>query len=245
MKTKTATSLALSFLRRLGLEVRRVDRSQEALFGSSVPGSAKEIPGRDEVVAEFLRRHDFDSILDVGCGRGALFPALISAGKEVTGVDILPSEAVESGYGAGKVRYVQKDIMAFTPGEEFDAVLCSHVVEHMPDTESFLRTLFSFLRPEGAYCIIWPPPKPEVVGGHVNLFTMGHLVYNVVRLGVDCRQARMVSCKYSLALMGNHRRFELPELAHDEGDIELLAEYFPFPATQGFDGVSPPGLVEL
>lgn len=64
------------------------------------------------------------------------------------------------------------------PGEpEYDVIVCSHVVEHLPNPISTLRKLAAYLRPEG---IIYVEVPVEVVGQlpaqhepvtHINFFT--------------------------------------------------------------------------
>lgn len=248
---------AHGLLKRAGYEVRRYPAGSEAgtaraaarpaaTVRCAAGGSAgKHIAGRDEILEYFAREYRFETVLDVGCGPGAAFPVLAAAGRRVTGVDILPESEVILPAGTDSVRYVRQDFSEFDPAGKFDAVLSSHVIEHMPDTERFLRKFFSFLDEAGAFCLIWPPPKHTVVGGHVHVFNMGMMLYNLVRIGIDCSGVDMVRCDYSQAVIGRLRRFNPPPLRHDEGDIEALARYFPFPARQDFDGDSVPGVIDL
>ncbi|MDP2875638.1 MAG: hypothetical protein Q8O00_05590 [Holophaga sp.] len=71
------------------------------------------------------------------------------------------------------------------------------------------------------------------------------MLYHLVRLGVDCRGVEMVRCGYCLALMGRYRTFHVPDLTHNEGDLDRLGDFFPFHAYQGFNGDHPPCVVEL
>ncbi|MBI2970716.1 MAG: sulfotransferase [Gammaproteobacteria bacterium] len=236
-------------------------RSVSRLFGSArtltrrlrgarpeigpVPGGAPAVAGRDEILRYLLREYRFEDVLDIGCGTGGGRSVLVTSGKRVSGLDTHPAGdvAVLEGYGA--FTYVQCDFRKFEDERRFDAVVCSHVIEHMPDTEAFLRQALSFLKPSGIFCIIWPPPKPTIVGGHVHVFNMGLMLYNLVRLGVDCRGVDMLRCGYSLAVVGRLRWFESPPLKNDAGDIESLSPWFPFPACQNFDGDNVPGIVDL
>jgi len=149
----------------------------------------KPIPGRDEVTRYFASRYAAESILDIGCGSGPVWPIFAAAGMRVTGI-----ECVEPG---------------------------------------------------GVFCLIWPPPKAAIVSGHVHVFNLGLMLYNLVRLGVDCRRTEMVRCGYCLAIMGRYRRFEIPALTHNEGDLDVLGPYFGCPVYQGFDGDAPLGIVDL
>lgn len=190
--------------------------------------------GTRPITKHFVDNYEFDTVLDVGCGKGHLWPEL--KGKDVTGVDIKPRK--------GK-RKIQADFMEWDPPKTFDAVMCSHVVEHMPDTARFLTRLLGCVPEDGPFCIIWPPYKPFIVGGHVHVFNFGLILYNLVRLGFDCQEAKLAKCAYSEAVMGRKKTFEVPKLRHDRGDIKTLAPWFPFPAVQGFDGLLVPGVVRL
>ncbi|MEW4528561.1 class I SAM-dependent methyltransferase [Maioricimonas sp. JC845] len=224
-----------------GWEIRRLS----APWPTGEADRGKVISGRDDVVADFVERYPFDTVLDVGCGRGSCFRGLASKGARVSGIDILPAAQVNTATGARPAEFMCGNVLDVEPNRQFDAVIASHVIEHMPDTERFLRRFFGWLRPGGAFCLIWPPPKSGVVGGHVHLFNHGLMLYHLVRIGIDCRTVRMVQAGYSLAVMGRHERFDVPPLIYDEGEIALLAEYFPFPVQENFDGSSPPGLVRL
>jgi 2-polyprenyl-3-methyl-5-hydroxy-6-metoxy-1,4-benzoquinol methylase len=243
-------------LSRMGYEIRRLPGAQSTSVQSpdspqirnsadNSCSSGSTIAGRDKVAEYFLRHYEFSTILDVGCGRGDAFPALAAKGAQVTGIDILPSDLVAQQVDGHQVTYICQDFMRYELERRYDAVFCSHVIEHMPDTELFLRKFFSFLKPEGVFCIVWPPPKSTTVGGHVHVFNMGLMLYNLVRLGIDCRSVATLRCQYCLAVMGHCQTFELPQLAHDAGDLERLAGFFPFQAYQGFDGNDVPGLRNL
>jgi len=236
-----AVQLALS---PLGLELRRRSRRWPPT-GNAAAERGKHIAGRDEVVEQFCKQYAFENILDIGCGKGACFPALLATEAQVIGVDLLPPSQVALQVGDRQARYVQGNFLTERPAGTYQAVIASHVVEHMPDTEKFLRAMFASLEPGGAFCLIWSPPKSTIVGGHVHVFNTGLMLYNLVRIGVDCRQVECIECGYSLAIMGKYQPFDPPQLVYDDGDIELLAPYFPFPVEQDFEGNATPGTIRL
>lgn len=83
------------------------------------------------------------SILDVGCGRGELLEILGAAGYDVFGIDMEPA-CVEASSRFGTVyEGTIGDVSAlFQPGH-VDAVVCSHVLEHLRDP---LEAVTSLLR---------------------------------------------------------------------------------------------------
>lgn len=203
------------------------------------------ISGCAECTAHFLDHFEICELLDIGCGRGGSFASFVERGIKVTGIDILPEEIVVQRINGRPIEYIREDFMCFSTQKRYDAVFSSHVIEHIPDTQAFLRKMFSLLVPNGAYCIIWPRPKSAIVGGHVHCFNIGLMLYNLVLLGINCQEVLMVESEYSLAVMGRHKTFEIPSLAHDNGDIERLADYFPCKAYQSFDGDRITGVQQL
>jgi len=64
------------------------------------------------------------------------------------------------------------------------------------------------------------------------------LLYNLVRAHFDCSDARVRSYGYNVAVLFRNYRAEFDDdsLREDNGDLEALAKFFPFPIEQGFDG---------
>lgn len=80
-------------------------------------------------------------VLDVGCGRGELLALLNSRGHEAVGVDAEPA-CVEAASAHGRCLLgTDEDVSRlFDPGA-FDAVVCSHVLEHLDSPAETLRRL--------------------------------------------------------------------------------------------------------
>lgn len=97
-------------------------------------------------------------VLDLGCGTGALGAALKQrAALEVVGVTFSQDEAKEARKRLNKV--VVADLEEFGDGLElgrFDAVVCSHVLEHLRQPQQLLRQLHNCLSPRGILFIALP-----------------------------------------------------------------------------------------
>lgn len=188
-----------------------------------------------QALSRLLEYGDVHRILDVGSGAGEQAAIMRAAGRDVVTVSL-----------ESPADYVGDYQTADFPGS-FDAVWVSHVLEHQPNVNMFLRTCFSDLRDDGVLAVTVPPMKDEIVGGHLTVWNAGLLLYNLILAGFDCRNAR-VSAPYSsgpgyppynISVIVRKRRADLPMLRCDAGDIERLAEFFPCPARQGFDGRLP------
>lgn len=92
------------------------------------------------------------SVLDVGCGSGAILEALQRrlGLHDVAGVDISPRAIeVASRRVSGDLRVL--DVMSDPLDRKFDLVLSSQVIEHIEDDITFLRRLRPLCR---RYCFI-------------------------------------------------------------------------------------------
>ena len=137
-----------------------------------------------------------DRILDLGCGfgrhayeaarRGAHVIALDAGEDEVNGVAGTFAAMVEQGELSSettKVGVVQGDALhlPFADGT-FDRVLCSEVLEHIPNDIGAMTELARVLRPGGTMAITIPRFGPELInwalsdeyhmvpGGHVRIY---------------------------------------------------------------------------
>lgn len=137
-----------------------------------------------------------DRLLDLGCGfgrhafeaarRGARVVALDAGRDEVKGVVatfVAMNEAGELDSTVTSAGVVQGDALhlPFADGA-FDRVICSEVMEHIPDDRAAIHELARVLRPGGTMAITVPRFFPELVnwalsdeyhmveGGHVRIY---------------------------------------------------------------------------
>lgn len=201
------------------------------------------IPGRNDIVKYLISNYEFETAIDVGCGKGDFFYYLdkVKPNVQGTGIDMMDEELREY----KNFEYIHANFNNYVPDKNYDLIFSSHTVEHNTNTEEFLRSFFKFAKPGGTFCIIWPPPKPQIVGGHVHVFNLGLMLYNIVRIGVDCRNVKLVRKGYNLCIMGEVNFFDLPELTYNRFEIAALGKWFPFAAKQGFNGDNPPGTIIL
>lgn len=176
----------------------------------------------DKLIKEYL----FKTVLDWGCGVDAPHKMpFIRNGKDWYGFDS------QKGW----------DDLGFTirvMPRKFDCVWCSHVLEHLYNPVATLADFRKQMDNGGVLAVTVPPLKHEIVGGHINLYNMGLLIYQLVLAGWDCKEAKGISDGYDISVIVQRTPdFARPALRNDEGDIELLAPWLPEGmARQGFNG---------
>jgi SAM-dependent methyltransferase len=96
------------------------------------------------------------SLLEIGCATGALLSAFSEAGWEATGVEVGPSMAAyaRSTFGLNVIQGTLET--AGLPAGAFNAVVATHLVEHLNDPRSFLREVRRTMRPDGALWLVTP-----------------------------------------------------------------------------------------
>jgi len=151
-----------------------------------------------------------DKILDLGCGfgrhafeaarRGANVVALDAGRDEVEGVAGTFAAMVEAGelqLGDVHTAAVQGDALAlpFADGT-FDRVICSEVLEHIPNDIGAMTELARVLRPGGTMAITVPRFGPEVInwalsdayhnvpGGHIRIYRKSQLKSRLTSVGM-------------------------------------------------------------
>lgn len=150
-----------------------------------------------------------DRVIDMGCGagrhafemyrRGADVVAFDQDAEELAGVDELFAAMREAGEvpTGAEATSTRGDALALPwPDGEFDRVVASEVLEHIPDDESAIAELVRVLRPGGTIAVTVPRWLPEricwalsdeyhqVEGGHVRIYTGDELVAKLERAGL-------------------------------------------------------------
>lgn len=117
-----------------------------------------------------------DSVLDVGCGSGVLFPFIeerIGGGGRVLAVDPAPamiSKARELHGDYDNIEYMTAFIEeAPLPDGAFDVILCYAVVPHLDDIPAALRLLRKALSPDGTMYIFHPDDTRTLNEFHASL----------------------------------------------------------------------------
>ncbi len=84
-----------------------------------------------------------DTVLDIGCGNGALTYDVANKAKRLVGIDF-NSENIsiaKKRYSRENVKYICGNALTDLPKEKFDAIILSNVLEHIENRIDFLKVL--------------------------------------------------------------------------------------------------------
>lgn len=147
----------------------------------------------DRLAHDLVRRNRLHGgrILEVGCGKGDFLRLLCRvAGATGEGYDTSyePGAAPEPAGLAFHRRYVGAADVT-TP---FDAVICRHVVEHVPEVGAFLRELHAIAAAAGDPVVVLETPRFEWIVGNLALWDVFYEhsnYYPMPSLAHLCRRA--------------------------------------------------------
>ncbi|MBN1635430.1 MAG: class I SAM-dependent methyltransferase [Deltaproteobacteria bacterium] len=150
-------------------------------------------------------------VLDAGCGTGRhLTEAFRSMGVNVVGIDMKRQDAtkarnmlnqmrLENESGGGSANVMISDITRLPfQDESFDIVICSEVLEHIPDHHKAVQEIVRVLKPGKSLVVSVPRFLPEKIcwalsedyrteeGGHVRIFKKQELIDILESAGTKC-----------------------------------------------------------
>ncbi|MDR2767625.1 MAG: class I SAM-dependent methyltransferase [Treponema sp.] len=192
-----------------------------------------------ELLARAAPNGEKARLLDIGCATGALLSKLAGRGWIAEGVEISPAQAEHCRKKGLTVSSLPLEENRF-PENSFDAVLASHLIEHLNNPASFVREIFRVLKPLGR-CFITTPNidglQSKIFGGawrsaifdHLYLFSGKTLRLLLVQAGLPPEKTVTWG---GLAAGAGPRRLKKP--------LDFLAKRFGFGDVMLVRAVKPP-----
>lgn len=117
---------------------------------------------RSRAVIDRLGPGQGETILDIGCGNARDLLQILDAGASIVGVDLSEGmieqarlELEAAGYSGVRLEVGDATRLSFPEGT-FDKVLCSEVIEHIPDAAAAAREMWRVLKPGGTLVMSTP-----------------------------------------------------------------------------------------
>lgn len=99
------------------------------------------------------------NLLDIGCGTGSLSLVLAELGYTVTGIDLSPEMIAHAKAKAQAANYtitfhVMDAAFPELAPQQFDAIVCRHLLWTLPNIDQVLQRWFQLLKPNGRLLLI-------------------------------------------------------------------------------------------
>lgn len=204
---------------RVASELARGERDyQPPEVGDLVSDRVRSVQEDAHNRARLERFSDFvvpgEAVVEVGCGAGFVAARVLAAGAgSYRAMDLEAGcvrrttrllEALDLQDRVGEI--VERDLYTLAAGDLSDAslVLCSEVVEHVPDPEVALETLARAL-PQGADLLFSVPllGRLEQVWGHLSIFTVERLQSMLEGAGLEAVHVEPLADRWVLVLAGH------------------------------------------
>jgi ubiquinone/menaquinone biosynthesis C-methylase UbiE len=100
-----------------------------------------------------------ETVLDIGCGTGSLSLVLVGLGYQVTGIDFSPemiarAQAKTAAMSDAVTFHVMDAAFPRFPPQQFDALVCRHLLWALPDIEQVLLRWLRLLKPGGRLLLV-------------------------------------------------------------------------------------------
>jgi SAM-dependent methyltransferase len=150
----------------------------------------------EALAGDLIARHRLRGkrVLEIGCGKGAFLTLLAELGDNAgDGYDTTWED--DGGPRDRRVRFVARRLTAREVTGRYDAIVCRHVIEHVPDVRDFLGELRAIAEAAGDPIVVLETPALEWICRHAcfwdffyehcNYFPRPTLAWLCARAGFD------------------------------------------------------------
>ena len=156
-----------------------------------------------DLIADFVK--EGSKVLDLGCGQGHIIERIERRAAHITGLDIsiYRIRQAKERVNSKKAYFLVGDVMSFPFGKsEFDVVIASEIIEHLPDTLKLLANIRDVLKKDGTLIISTPVSlffkddrSNMYISQHLYLFSYRKLLKLLKKGGYTVRMAIGVGLK--------------------------------------------------
>tara|TARA_B100000780_G_scaffold266419_1_gene222608 strand:+ start:168 stop:911 length:744 start_codon:yes stop_codon:yes gene_type:complete len=192
-------------------------------------GRFSHLPFSGHAMQKLLYDFEFTSVLDIGSGEGLHAKLLADNGKKVTKIDYGDSIYFKK-EDMHETKFTDAIIADFNDYEFdclYDVIWCSHVLEHQPNPNIFLKKIYKLLDESGVLAITVPPSRNTMSGGHLSNWNAGLLLYNLVLAGFDCADASILKYGYNISIIVRKKAAIFEPLSYDSGDLRKIKNCLP------------------
>jgi len=138
------------------------DRIYEAYMGKMGENFKQQTRDRVEWILKQVQGKE--TILDIGCSQGIVSILCAEQGAKVTGIEVQKNNfeyannllEVEYSLLRDRVKFVNMDFMEYMDDMQYDALILTEVLEHLPNAHEFLEHVVKFLKEDGILVITVP-----------------------------------------------------------------------------------------
>ena len=176
-----------------------------------------------------LLHQDFNNILDLGCGDGMASHIFKFLGKDVTALEPFNPGSRLDEFPAYPIDLTQ-DYIDIKFDKKFDAIWCSHVLEHIRNPGNFLDKVFDDLADGGILALTVPfnDMTHELTWmciGHYLKYTHSLLTYHLVSSGFDCNSMSLANYSGQIGIILQKKSNGI--IKSNTGPHGELSKFFP------------------
>lgn len=139
-------------------------------FDEKAAGWDADMIRSDRIIATILDNAEIkagDSVLDVACGTGVLFPDYVNRNiADITAIDISPEMAKIAQSKFPQVQVLCGDVEQTAFSRKFDRIMVYNAFPHFPDPENLIKVLSGLLNPGGTLTVAHGMSRAHIDAHH-------------------------------------------------------------------------------